>query len=92
MLPIDPVKNALLLGLDVALVRARHVNEDISKCNNNAIVDGLGIQKEIKELADTCNATYKDACMLPHIEFRDGFLPCTSLTTSEGLLLHTFTL
>ena len=92
ILPIDPVKNSLLLGLDIALTRARHVNEDMSKCKNNAIVDGLDIQKEIKELSDTCDATCKDACILPCIEFRDGFLPHNSLTTSEGLLLHAFAL
>ena len=30
--------------------------------------------------------------IVPHSEFRDGFLPHKSLTANEGLLLHTFTL
>ena len=52
MLLINPVKNTLLLGLDIALMRVRHFNVDVSKYKNNAIVDRLEIQKEMKELVD----------------------------------------
>ena len=66
MLPVDAVKNALLLGLDVALVRASHYNEDMQKCVNNAIVDGMETRNEIKELAEMCNKTGKNVMIVPH--------------------------
>ena len=47
----DPVKNSSMLGLDVATIRSTIAKEDASKYENNNIVDGVGIQKEINELA-----------------------------------------
>ena len=90
--PVDAIKNALLLGLDVALIRARHYNEDVQKCVNNSIIDGMEMRQEIEELAEICNKIDKDITIIPYNEFRDGFLPYKSLTANEGLLLHTFTL
>ena len=47
----DPVKNSSMLGLDVATIRSTIAKEDASKYENNNIVDGVGIQTEINELA-----------------------------------------
>ena len=47
-LPFDPVKNALLLSLSIAIVRVRHLNEGMSKYKNNIIVNGLGMQNKLK--------------------------------------------
>ena len=48
---MDLVKNALLLGLDAALIRTSYCDEDISKRNHNSIAGRMGMHKEIKELA-----------------------------------------
>jgi len=89
---VDAIKNTLLLGLDVALIRARYYNEDVQKYINNSIVGRMEIRQEIKELVEICNKTDKDITIIPYNEFRDGFLPYKSLTANKGLLLHTFTL
>ena len=69
MLPVDAVKNALLLGLDVALVRASHYNEDMQKCVNNAIVDGMEIRNKFKELAELHNKIAKNFMIVLYSEF-----------------------
>ena len=81
-----------MIGVNVMLVRVRHVDEDISKLNDNFISDGRGLQVDIKKLSHECKRLDKDLHTLVHKEFRDGFTPCASLTTSDGILLHTFTL
>ena len=50
MLPINPAKNTLLLGLSVTMIRVRYLSQDISKYKNNIIVNRLSIQKEIKRI------------------------------------------
>ena len=92
ILPSDAVKNALLLGLDVALTRSTNCIEDVQHCINDTMSDGLEMRNEIIKLAKICNLTGKTTCITPYREFRDGFLPYTSLTANEGLLLHTLTL
>ena len=92
MLPSNAVKNALLLGLDAALMRSTNCIEDMQDCINNTIADGLEMRNEIIELAKICNLTSKTICIMPYREFRDGFLPCKSLMANEGLLLHTLSL
>ena len=89
---IDPVENSLMLGLDIETMRAANAKEDVSKCKNNSVVDGLGIKKEINDLSKKCNDTDKVTHIVPFAEFRNGFLPHKSATASEGLLLHEFTL
>ena len=64
ILPVDAVKNALLLGLDIALIRASHYNEDIQKYVNNAIVNRMEICNEIKELAELCNKTAENVMIV----------------------------
>ena len=50
------------------------------------------MQVDIKTLADKCKRLDKDLHTLVCEEFRDGFTSSASLTTSDGILLHTFTL
>ena len=90
--PIEPAKHALMIGRDIARIRAREVEQDIDKCMHNSIADGAGVKKEIRELAMKCNKTDKDITIIPVIEFRDGFNASSSLTTNEGLLYHSLTL
>ena len=37
IVPNEPVKNALMLGIKVKLIIERHVDEDVNKLNNNVI-------------------------------------------------------
>ena len=53
----------------MALIRVSHYNEDIQKCVNNAIVDGMETRNEIKELAEMCNKTGKNVMIAPCSEF-----------------------
>ena len=48
---IDPVKNALLLGLNTSLIRTSYYDRDKSKCKCNSIAGRIGAQKAIKDLA-----------------------------------------
>ena len=89
---MNPAENTLMLGLNIVILRARHMNEDTPQCKNNIIMNRLGMQKEIKESAKKCNKTGKDAHAVPFLEFYDGFLLCTSLTTSKELFFHASTL
>ena len=41
--PNDSVKNALILGVKVMLIRERHVDKYISKLNADVISDGRGL-------------------------------------------------
>ena len=43
ILPIDPAKNTLLLGLDAALMKAKHFSEDMLKWENNIATNRLGM-------------------------------------------------
>ena len=88
----EPDVNALMIGVKVKLIRARHVDEDVSDLKDNVISDGHGFPEEFKKLTCKCNVFDKDFHVLIYKEFRDGITPCTSLTTSDGLLLHNFTL
>ena len=92
IVPNDPVKNELMIGVKLLLFRVRHVDEDISKLNDYIVSDGYGLKVNIKKLADKCKRLDKDLHVLVHEEFRDGFSPCASLTTRDGVLLHTFKL
>ena len=91
VLLINLVKNSLMLELDIMILRAKNTNKGTSKCKNNAIIDGIGLQKEIKKLANKHNGTDKDAHIDPFIEFYNRFLLHTSLIASKGLLLHALT-
>ena len=82
----------LLLGLDVALIRAKHHVKDIEKCVSNLVVNGKKKQEEIKQLAKKCNKTEHDIIIVPWSEFRNGFAMCKSLIANEGLLLHALTI
>ena len=90
--PTEPVKNTLMIGMDIARIRTREVEKDLDKCIHNSIADAEGIRKEIRELAKKCNEMDKDITIIPCIEFRDGFNANSSLTTNEGLLFHSLTL
>ena len=90
--PNEPVRNALMLGLKVKLIRSRQLDEDVGDLKNNVICDGHGLLLDIKKLACKYNVLDKDFYMLIYKEFSDGFTPHTSLKTSDGLLLHAFTL
>ena len=46
--PTEPVKNALMIGMDIARMRAREVEKDLDKCVHNNIADGEGVRKEIR--------------------------------------------
>ena len=46
--PNDPVKNTLILGVKVMLIRVRHLDEDISKSNDNVVSDGRGLHLDVK--------------------------------------------
>ena len=89
---VEAIKNALLLGLDVTLIRATHCVEDMDKCINNSVSDGKKMREEIVKLAEKCNKTDKEVTIVPCSQFRDGFLPCKSVASNEGLLLHTVTI
>ena len=39
----NPVKNALILGLNIILIRACYVDKDICKLKNNLIYNGCGL-------------------------------------------------
>ena len=88
---VEAIKNALLLGLNISLIRAHHCVEDMDKCVNNAVVHGKNMRKEIMKLAEKCNKTGIEIVIIPCSQFRDGFLPCKSVATNAGLLLHTLT-
>ena len=79
-----------MIGLDVALINSKKAIEDIGKCKNNMVSDGAGIRKEIMELANRLKNNDEDIYILPCNEFRDGFIPNSSVTSNEGVLLHTF--
>ena len=91
MNPIDPLKNALMLG-DIAILRATFIDENIAQLKNNIICDGISLQKEIKELARKRIDTNKDMHVVPFKELKDGFGPYHNLTTNNSLIPHTFTL
>ena len=79
-------------GLKVKIIRARHVDEDVGDLKNNVVFDGHGLLTDIKNLSCKCNMLDKDFYTLICKELRDGFTPYTSLTTNDGILLHTFKL
>ena len=64
----------------------------MSRCKNNCIVDGLGTCKETKEVVWNIKEKNKNMFVVPCIEFHNRFLLCTSLASSEELLLHVLTL
>ena len=84
---IDLVKGALILGLDVALINSKNAAEDIAKCKNNIISDGVGFKNEILELITKLADVDEVACVVPCNEFRDSFIPNASVTSNEELLL-----
>ena len=86
------LKGGMMIGLDVALINSKKAIEDIGKCRNNMVSDGAGIRKEIMELANQLKNNDEDIYMLPYNEFRDGFMPNSSVTSNEGVLLHAFTM
>ena len=90
--PMHAIKNALMIGLDVAIIRASQVEEDLMKNVNNCISDGPGLKREIRDLAEKCMNLNDDLNILVFSEFRDGFSPCANLTCKDSLILHTFTL
>ena len=90
--PNNPVKNALMLDLNIMLIRAGYVDEDICKLKNNLICDGHSLQVKIKALIEKCKKIDKDVYVLIYEEFRDRFSLHTTLSSSDGLLLHTFIL
>ena len=47
--PNGHVKNELILGIKVILIRVRNVDEDISKLNDNIVSDGRGLQVDVKK-------------------------------------------
>ena len=59
ILSIKPIKNALMLRLNVAIMKARHSNKGMSRCKNNFNVNRMGLQKETKELAKNTMAQTK---------------------------------
>ena len=54
MSPIDVVKNALMLGLKVARIRVGHVEEDLESIKRNCISEGMGVQIDMRHLANQC--------------------------------------
>ena len=90
--PNNLVKNALILGLNIMLIRASYVDKEICKLKNNLICDGCSLQVKIKDLAEKCEKIDKDVYILICKEFRDGVSLHVTLSSSDGLLLHTFTL
>ena len=69
--PNAPVRNALMLGIKVKLIIARHEDEDVGDLKNNVVCHGHGLLIDIKKLAFKCNMLDKDVCMLICKEFRD---------------------
>ena len=92
MSPIDVVKNALMLGLKVARIRVGHVEEDLESIKRNCISEGMGVQIDMRNLANQCKETQEDINMIVCSEFRNGFSPYSLITNKDGLLLHTLTL
>ena len=89
--PKDAVNNALMLDIDVAIIRANNVKEALLFVNHNCASDGHGVREYILSLAERCKGLNKEINMLIFSEFRDGFSPCASLTTKDSLVLHTIT-
>ena len=62
--PDESVRNALMLGVKVKLIIARHMDEDISEVKYNVASDGHGLLEDVKKLACKCNVFDKDFCTL----------------------------
>lgn len=90
--PMHLIKNTLMIGLDVAAIRASHVEDDLMNNKNNCISDGHRLKMEIRDLAEKCMNLNDDLNMLVFSEFRDRFSLCVNLTSKGSLLLHAFTL
>ena len=50
IISINPVKNSLILDLNIVTIRAINATEDVLKYKNISIVDDISIQKEINDL------------------------------------------
>ena len=74
----EAMKNTLIIGLDVVLIRAKNTEDNIKSITNNFISEECGMQKQIKELASSCKKIDENLCIAVYKEFKDGF----------SLLLH----
>ena len=81
-----------MIGSDIVLLRANHIDEDIKAINHNLIGQGKGIQKEIKDLANTYKTIDKNICIFLYKEFRDRFYSHATSNSNEGIILYTLTL
>ena len=54
ILPMHTIKNALMIGLDMAMIRASHAEEDLMNNKNNCVSDGHGLKREIRHLTKKC--------------------------------------
>ena len=73
MSAVEAIKNSLLLGFDIALIRAKHCVKNIKKCVNNSVANGKKTREELKQLAEKCNKTDYNIIIVSCSEFRDGF-------------------
>ena len=45
----EPVRNALMFGLKINLIRVRQVDEDVGSLKNDVICDGHGLLTDVKK-------------------------------------------
>jgi len=69
----DTLKNTLMIRLDIALLKAKTIEDDINSILNNLIGNRRELQKEIKALANLYNEIDDNTCITIYKEFRDGF-------------------
>ena len=90
--PIDVIKNDLIIGLDIIMIRSRHVDEDLSSTKKIFIGSAKGVQIEIKELMARCSSVNKDADTLVVKKFKDGLNSNHGSNSNDSVILHTLTL
>ena len=86
------IKNTLIIGSNIVLLRVNNIEDDIKAMTNNFIGGGCRIQKEIKELAGLCRTINKNMYIAVYKEFRDGVYPHAALNSNDGIILYTVTL
>ena len=52
---IEPVRFALLIASEIAMMCPQHIIEDMESIKNNMIGHGKGLQEEFIELANQCS-------------------------------------
>ena len=88
----ETIKNALIIGSDVCLMKPKLVEYRTNSMNKNVIGKGEGIQDEIKQLPTQCLEVDDDIHMSLYKKIRDGVFPYATTNSNKRILLHTFSL